>query len=402
MPSVTPEDRIPLLRRRTLTWYRQARRDLPWRHRQDAYAIWVSEIMLQQTRVDVVIPYFERFMGQFPDVRALARAPLAEVLQAWSGLGYYSRARNLHAAAGSVVRDHAARVPSDAEALEALPGIGRYTAGAIRSIAFGAKAPILDGNVARVLARLFAVETEVQAPATQRTLWRWAAAWADAARPGDANQALMELGALVCTRPSPACERCPVESSCAARATGRERALPLPRRRPEPQRVELDALLAHNRGRVLVVRRAKGRLLRDWWELPTARRDGDGEPALFAPQAATRPAFIDAVERRFACTCGAPQRAARVRHGILQHDLHVTAWSGAVSKRHPAARSTAPPQAARHAGTALATIELEELEVRWVTAAECRALPLATLARKVLRAAAGHDARWAAFVPPAR
>ncbi len=393
MPRVArPEDAIPLLRRRTLAWYRRERRDLPWRHRCDAYAIWVSEIMLQQTRVDVVIPYFERFMHHFPTVQALAQAPLAAVLQAWSGLGYYSRARNLHTAAASVVRDHAGIVPSDPAALEALPGVGRYTAGAIRSIAFAAKAPILDGNVARVFARLFAVETAVQAPATQRTMWRWATAWAQSAHPGDANQALMELGALVCTKPSPACERCPVALSCVARAAGRERALPLPRPRPEPQRVALDALLAYDQERVLVVRRSHGRLLRDWWELPTAHG---------SDRAGARPTLIATVEQRFACTCAAPRRTARVRHGILQHDLHVTAWSAAVSRRRRTRTSAAPAANTPRAGTALATLELEGLEARWVTAEECRALPLATLARKLLRAAALHDARWAAYVPTA-
>ena len=194
-------------RRALLAWYRAARRDLPWRRTRDPYAIWVSETMLQQTRVEAVIPYYERFLARFPDVGALAGADLDDVLSLWAGLGYYSRARNLKRAAEQVVTRIAGRLPDDADALRELPGIGRYTAGAIASIAFDRPAPIVDGNVARVLARLLGIcASRSRSSAVKARLWEEAERLADGPAPGDLNQALMELGARVCIPRAPRCD----------------------------------------------------------------------------------------------------------------------------------------------------------------------------------------------------
>jgi A/G-specific adenine glycosylase len=255
------------VRRRLIEWYRRERRDLPWRRTRDPYRIWLSEAMLQQTRVETVVPYYERFVERFPDVETLADADLDSVLALWAGLGYYSRARNLKRAAELVVRDHGGRVPRDAAALGALPGIGRYTSGAIRSIAFREPAAIVDGNVARVLARLLR-----QARPTQARLWGAAAELALGERPDLLNQALMELGARVCTPRSPDCAHCPVARLCKARTHGDVERFPLPTPRKAPREVTATCgVLARRRPRaaLLVVRRPARGLLGGLWELPS-------------------------------------------------------------------------------------------------------------------------------------
>ncbi len=256
------------VRKRLLDWYRANRRDLPWRRTRDPYAIWVSEAMLQQTRVETVIPYYERFLARFPDVEALATADADDLLGLWAGLGYYSRARNLQKAAQVVVAEHAGRLPDDAEALRKLPGIGRYTAGAVASIAFDKPEAIVDGNVARVLARLLDLREDVKSKAMQERLWKEAAALAQGPAPGDLNQALMELGATVCTPKSPRCGDCPVAAACAARAAGDPEALPVKTRKPKPRRAEAVGGWIERRGKVLAVRRPAQGLLGGLWELP--------------------------------------------------------------------------------------------------------------------------------------
>ena len=256
-------------------FYRRHRRDLPWRRTRDPYAIWVSEIMLQQTRVATVIPYWERWMARFPSVSALAAAPLDDVLAAWAGLGYYSRARNLHAGARWVAAERAGELPRTADGLRAVPGVGPYTAGAIASIAWDEPAPLVDGNVARVLARVYAVEDDVKASAGQKRIWALAGevmgALAGDAQAGELNQGLMELGATVCTPTSPACLTCPLSGQCAARASGRQDELPrLPPRKRAAELRELVsvALWIERRGRVLFAQRATGGLYGGLWELP--------------------------------------------------------------------------------------------------------------------------------------
>jgi A/G-specific adenine glycosylase len=256
------------VRARVLRWYRRHRRDLPWRRTRDPYAIWVAETMLQQTRSETVQRYFARFLGRFPTVAALARARESAVLTLWSGLGYYSRARHLHRAARRIVAAHAGSVPADPEALRALPGVGRYTAGAVASIAFGRAEPVLDGNVARVLARWFGVRGDPLTSAVQAALWKLAAALVSSRAAGEWNQALMELGATLCTTRRPGCGRCPVRSECAARREGAIDAIPGRTRRPATRRVRRAALVVERRFRVLLLRRDTGRLLRGLWEFP--------------------------------------------------------------------------------------------------------------------------------------
>src|SRR5215212_5496516 len=199
-----------------LNWYDAHAADLPFRRTHDPYRIWLSEIMLQQTQVTTVIPYFERFLARFPTVESLAAAPLDDVLKLWEGLGYYSRARNLHRAAQHIVTDHGAHFPTTAIELQALPGIGRYTAGAIASIAYNEPVAVLDGNVMRVLTRLYDIADDIAAPATQKRLWTLAESLVPPDHPGNFNQAMMELGRTICKPRQPLCAACPVSAHCLA------------------------------------------------------------------------------------------------------------------------------------------------------------------------------------------
>ena len=251
-----------------LKWYDGARRDLPWRHSRDPYAIWISETMLQQTRVETVIPYYERFLERFPDVYALASADTDDVFGQWAGLGYYSRARNLQAAAQQVVDGFAGHLPDEAEALRTLPGIGRYTAGAVASIAFDRPEPLVDGNVARVLARLLGIREDIKQSAVVQRLWEEATALVQGPRPGDFNQSLMELGATVCTPRSPQCEACPLRRRCDAHRVGDAAQLPVKSRNKPPRAVSAAAGWITRRGQVLAVRRPAGGLMGGLWELP--------------------------------------------------------------------------------------------------------------------------------------
>lgn len=252
-----------------LQWFDKNRRPMPWRlKRPDPYKTWVSEIMLQQTQVETVIPYFRKFLKIFPTVQDLAVAEIDQVLTLWSGLGYYSRARHLHRAAQTVVRDFAGRFPSTAEALQKLPGIGRYTAGAIASIAFDVRAPILDGNVIRVLTRLRGWSGDPKSKELNVRLWREAEAILPRRRIGDFNQALMELGSLVCKSDQPDCPACPLKKECEAHSLGRTGDFPTPSRKAKPVDVLLEASLIEKRGKFLIARRNGARHLQSLWEFP--------------------------------------------------------------------------------------------------------------------------------------
>ena len=256
--------------RKLLAWYGRHKRALPWRDAQDPYRIWISEIMLQQTQVDTVIPYYQRWLARFPNVEALAEAPLNDVLAAWEGLGYYSRARNLHRAAQTVAADRGGALPTTVADLLELPGIGRYTAGAIASIAFGVDASVLDGNVKRVLARVFDIRSDVKSPAGAKELWALAEGLVPHGRAGDYNQALMDLGATVCTPRAPACDICPLRALCAARRLGVQLQRPvMAARRPRPERVCATGVV-HKAGRVLLGQRPTDALLGGLWAFPAA------------------------------------------------------------------------------------------------------------------------------------
>jgi A/G-specific adenine glycosylase len=242
-------------RKRLLVWFAEHRRELPWRASRDSYRVWVAEIMLQQTRIAAALPYYERFLARFPDVKSLARARQDEVLKLWAGLGYYSRARNLQAAAKEIVAQHKGRFPSELDAALALPGIGSYTAAAVLSIAYDVPLAVLDGNVARVLARLGAVRGDLREPRRWRSLAATAEELLAARAPSDWNQALMELGETVCTPQSPRCESCPIARWCRARELGLVEEIPAPRKKRAPVSIRIAAaILRDPRGRTILVR----------------------------------------------------------------------------------------------------------------------------------------------------
>ena len=260
-----------------LRWFRKAARPMAWRETRDPYRIWVSEIMLQQTRVETVAPYYERFLLEFPDVASLARAPLDAVLKAWEGLGYYSRARNLHRTAGILVARHGAAVPCTVEALEALPGIGRSTAGAIAAIAFGADVPILDANARRVVARLFAVEGDPRSSGVENLLWERSANLVRKGKGRETALAVMDLGATVCLPKAPRCRECPLESRCSSRLRGLQDSIP-PRRAGKtlPHHDVVAAVFRRADGALFLMRRPSDGLLGGLWAFPSGRR-GPGE-----------------------------------------------------------------------------------------------------------------------------
>lgn len=338
-----------------LRWYGKAARDLPWRRVKDPYSVWVAETMLQQTQVETVIPYYQRFMARFPDVFALAEAAPDEVMQRFAGLGYYARARSMHAAAQQVVRECAGEFPNTAEALQRLPGIGRYTAGAVASIAFGRRAPVLDGNVVRVLTRLLDLREDVRQPAVQRRLWQVAEELVQGARPGDLNQALMELGAMLCTRSRPNCPACPLRTRCAAHARGNPETLPLRGPALRKKAMRAAAVLFTRRGAVLMMRRPPQGLLGGTWDLP------GGE--ISAREAVARGAARVLHE----CSGLTPRRLEAlgvVRHVFTHRTLRLHVF-----------RASAPPGRVRRSGFDAH---------RWCARSALPGLPLSALARKSL------------------
>jgi A/G-specific adenine glycosylase len=318
--------RAPLLR-----WYRRAKRDLPWRRTTDPYAIWVSEVMLQQTTVTAVIPYWERFVERFPDAASLARSREDEVLALWSGLGYYRRAQALRRGAIAVLEHHGGRLPETTEALLGLPGIGRYTAGAIASVAFGREAPVVDGNVKRVFSRLFAMRQGL-GPAAEREHWSIAETLVRGSEPGDLNQAVMELGATVCTPRAPRCTDCPVAHWCRAFALGTPTAFPA-RKKPAAVRVVPVAVAwIERQERVLLERRHEDGVLRGAWDLPAVVVPR-GEPSARA--------LARAMSARHGLRLREGDVILRAKHAILASRLVidvVEAFAVAAGRRHAALR----------------------------------------------------------------
>ena len=246
--------KLKTFRTRMLAWFRTHQRDLPWRRSRDPYRIWVAEVMLQQTRIAAVMPYYQRFLARFPTVQTLARAPEAEVLKLWSGLGYYRRARNLHRAAKTIVASHDGQFPRELAAALELPGIGVYTAAAVLSIAYDVPLAVLDGNVARVLARIKGVRGDVRAPKNWRALTAATQNFLATQAPGDWNQSLMELGEVICTPQSPRCAECPVARHCRAYAQGLTNEIPAPRRKRAAVHMKIAAaILRDPRGRTLLI-----------------------------------------------------------------------------------------------------------------------------------------------------
>ena len=317
-PGPAPRD-VAALRRALCAWFAAHARDLPWRRTRDPYAVWISEAMLQQTRVEAVLDHYRRFLARFPDVAALAAASEDEVKTAWSGLGYYRRAVALREAARAIVADHGGELPRTREAMLALPGVGRYTAGAVLSIAFGASEPLVDGNVARVFSRLFLLEEPLGTATMERALWTLAATLVPPApgdspevHPGAWNQGLMELGALVCLPGEPKCAECPLADRCAAHATGRAAALPVRRPRRTPVDVRLEILVVRRGTEVLVVRRPRTGRMAGLWELPT-RELGPADGAVH---------LWPGAHALSALTIGAP--LGELAHSITHHRIRAT------------------------------------------------------------------------------
>lgn len=359
------------LRRSLLEWYRARGRRLPWRESRDPYAILVSEVMLQQTRVETVIPYWRRFLARFPDAASLARADPAELEALWSGLGYYRRARALQACARELAERYGGSLPADPELLRRLPGVGAYTAGAVASIAFGLPEPALDGNAQRLLTRLAALEGDASRPPLRRLLERLARGLLDPDRPGAWNQAVMDLAATLCRPRRPRCPECPLESFCQARRLGLEEALPPPRPRaaPRPQPVAVLALLARPRAggsRLLVVRRPPRGLLAGLPALPVEESPWEALD-LEAWLARLLPGLAAPARRRLAASGGEP--LTRYAHAF-SHRL----WQAEVRALR---LEEAPAPAA---------------EGRWVACGELDALPFPAAFRPALAALRGAAA----------
>ncbi|KAF1690992.1 A/G-specific adenine glycosylase [Pseudoxanthomonas taiwanensis] len=334
---------------RLLAWFdRHGRHDLPWQHPRTPYRVWLSEVMLQQTQVATVIPYFERFVRAFPDLPALAAAPADAVMAHWAGLGYYSRARNLHAAARLCVERHGGELPRDLEALTALPGIGRSTAGAILAQAWGDRFPILDGNVKRVLARYHGVEGWPGLPAVEKRLWALAESHLPHARLADYTQAQMDFGATLCTRAQPACVLCPLNDACVALGAGRTGELPAPRpARVLPERSAVVLLAEDAEGRLLLQRRPPTGVWATLWSLPEAE-----------DEAAARAWFRRHLQGRWA-----PEPLPELPHAFSHYRLRL---------RPLRLRRVAPRPAAG-----------DNPDLRWVARAELHALALPAPIRKL-------------------
>lgn len=297
---------------------------MPWRATRDPYRIWLSEVMLQQTQVATATPYYHSFLSRFPTVDALARARESAVLAAWAGLGYYRRARHLHEASRVVMREHGGRVPDSPEAFRRLPGVGRYTTGAVLSIAFDRPLPVLDGNVARVLSRLTALSLSVRDPRGAKVLWALAATLVPMRGAGDWNQALMELGAMVCTPRTPRCGVCPVRGQCKALALGRVADFPPVPARRQGERVRRAVARIEWRGRLLVTKQ-EGPLLTGLWEPPGVTL-GEGERS-----GRTLVAELE----RLGLSVKLKRTASVVRHTITHRDIEVEIWRGTLASAPP-------------------------------------------------------------------
>ena len=356
-----PDD-LPQFRRALRAWYRRHARPLPWRATHDPYRIWISEIMLQQTTVVAVVPYFERFLKRFPTLSALASAPEQAVLRLWEGLGYYSRARNIHKAARLIVNDYGGKFPGDLAALRELPGIGRYTAGAIASFAYDQPAPIVEANTLRLYSRLMGLRDDPCSAAGQKRLWAFAEQILPQRSPGLFNQALMELGARQCTPTAPDCPSCPVRTWCVAAKNGWQANIPIPARRAEPTAITEVAVAVHRDGKYLLLKRPAGERWAGLWDFVRfGWNDTDGmTPARLAG------AVREQTELHVALT----ESLTEIRHSVTRFRItlscHAAEWVAgeAASSRH---------------------------EFRWVAPQQFARFPLSVTGRKLARLIAGRN-----------
>jgi A/G-specific adenine glycosylase len=341
-------DKAPL-RKALLPWYRRHRRDLPWRRTHDPYLVWLSEVMLQQTTVKTATPYYEAFAARFPTLSALAAAPEEDVLAQWSGLGYYHRARNLLRAARHLEERHHGVFPKTLDAALAVPGVGLYTASAVLSIVYGSPLPVVDGNVRRVLARLFALRGPEWAK--DAAYYNLAEEILDRESPGDWNQALMELGATICTPRKPACLACPLRKACRAFAKGLVSELPEGRARRPPVDVTVAAALVERNGRLLLVRRAEGRLLGRMWEIPQTSLESRGLPDLGSE-----------LRERYGLDVEPGPLVVRARHAITHRRIRVEGYRSRLRRSPP----------------------VDEDRYRWANPKDVGALPVSSMTRKLI------------------
>ena len=365
-------------RRKLRAWYDQHARELPWRGTRDPYAIWLSEIMLQQTQVETVKPYFQRFLAALPTIRALAQADERQVLRLWEGLGYYRRARQLHQAARQIVAEHHGRFPIDPQSVQRLPGIGRYTVGAILSIAFDQRQPILEANTVRVFSRLLAYDGPTTSSAGQKLLWAAAEAVLPARDVGRFNQALMELGSEVCRGRAPACDVCPVAELCFAQLRGLQNEIPRPKPRVQFEELSEVAVLVRRRGRVLLIQWPEGRRWAGLWDFPRfavntnpkRQRGGDLAASLTLRVGVSRNrepaihrALVDNVRRLTGVTITPGEHRKTLRHGVTRFRITLDCYEA---------------EYVSHNGGGT-----ENLVQKWVRPAELEHYPLSSTGRKL-------------------
>ncbi|NLY02546.1 MAG: A/G-specific adenine glycosylase [Rhodopirellula sp.] len=356
VPNLPEEVWLADFRRRLRAWYSRHARDLPWRRDRNPYGVWISEIMLQQTQVATVKPYFERFLAAFPRVEDLAEADEQEVLRLWEGLGYYRRARQLHRAAAEIVSRHGGEFPRDVEAARRLPGIGRYTAGAILSIAFDARQPILEANTTRLFARLLAYRGFPGSSEGSRRLWSMAEAVLPRRGVGTFNQALMELGSEVCTARAPRCDTCPVATLCRARAEGREADIPLRKPRPLFEVRHEVAVVVWRRDKVLLLRCPEGQRWAGLWDFPRFQVDSE-TPASLAMEIAAK------VAERTGVTVRLGDHLKTIKHGVTRFRITLDCYE------------------AHHLSGPNGKTDLPE--TRWLRPDELTDYPLSTTGRKL-------------------
>lgn len=326
---MSSDEKAAWLQHHLIAWFERVREDLPWRRDRSPYRVWVSEVMLQQTQVSTVIPYFERFLERFPTVQALAAAPLDDVLKAWQGLGYYSRARQMHRAAQIIAGERSGHFPETAAGLQKLPGIGRYTAGAIASLAFGQDAPVLDGNVIRVLSRVFNIADDVTATSTRDALWVLAGQLLPPGQAAAWNEGLMELGRRVCTPRAPACPACPIAARCEAARLGVQEQRPVkPARARTPHYDVTAAVIRRDDGRLLIAQRPLDGMLGGLWEFPGGKREpGETLQACLARE----------IREELGIEIRVGEQIGVVRHGYTHFRITLYAFYGEIASGEPRA-----------------------------------------------------------------
>jgi A/G-specific adenine glycosylase len=364
---------LAAFRRRLRTWYSRHARDLPWRRRRDPYAIWVSEIMLQQTQVATVEAYFARFLAAFPTIADLAAADQQQVMRQWEGLGYYRRAAQMHAAARRIAAEHGGTFPREFQAVRQLPGIGRYTAGAILSIAFDARQPILEANTVRLFSRLLAYGGDPTSAAGQKLLWALAEAVLPTRDVGRFNQALMELGSQQCTPRAPRCEACPVATLCRAGREGLTDQIPRPKRKPVVERLHEAALVVRRDQHVLLLRRPEGVRWAGLWDFPRFSLTSDDPHQ-------QREELQAALRRSTGVVARIDRHLATLRHTVTRFRITLDCYQATPLKK-PDAEDLKLPSPACGRGAGGEGIAL----LRWVRPAELADYPLSTTGRKLAR-----------------